>query len=544
MDQEQYSILVARLEEFARRNPAGYKLRVAALALLGYLYIFLVVVILLGLILFVVLYGFINFLTIKILLILGALILIALRSLWVKIPVPDGYEIKSVEAPELFDLIAEAAKTLDAPRVHHILLSGDFNAGIIQVPRLGVLGWQRNYLVLGWPLMNALSSDEFRAVLAHELGHLSGNHGRFASWIYRVRQTWIQLLVNLQREKRRGAFIFERFLDWYAPYFTAYSFVLARSHEYEADRSAIEIAGREHAASALINLEVKGRLLEEKLFPELFERAVREAAPPAAAYTQMYVALRSAVPVRETEQWLSDALRVRTSTDDTHPALAERLAAMGVVKEAKGGEAPALELTFNITEKEASAAEVYLSGVGAQSTSALERLWRERIAPGWRERFRRAGKARQTKQKLEAKAEREPLTIEERWTLAQCQAGIGDTEAARAQVEAILEAEPNHIGANFAMGQMLLEQGETAGIERIERAMEKEPQSVIAGCEAIFKFLRRQERDAEAERYRTRAIEHNELIKRAQDERRTIYPRDQFQPHGLSETGSKRCASS
>jgi hypothetical protein len=28
--------------------------------------------------------------------------------------------------------------------VHRVLLTGDFNAAIVQVPRLGPLGWERN----------------------------------------------------------------------------------------------------------------------------------------------------------------------------------------------------------------------------------------------------------------------------------------------------------------------------------------------------------------------------------------------------------------
>ena len=92
-----------------------------------------------------------------------------------------------------------------------------------------MFGWLNNYLVLGLPLLRALSPAEFRAVLAHEFGHLSGKHGRFSGWIYRVRQTWIQILVSVHQERSYASFLFEPFLEWYAPYLNAYSFVLARA---------------------------------------------------------------------------------------------------------------------------------------------------------------------------------------------------------------------------------------------------------------------------------------------------------------------------
>src|SRR5207248_8888294 len=134
----------------------------------------------------------------------------------------------------------------------HVLLDESFNAGVIQIPRLGLLGWQRNYLVIGLPLMQALSPEQFRAAIAHEMGHLSRNHGRFAGWVYRLQQTWSRLLETLQAERHGASVLFEWFFNWYAPYFSAYSFVLRRADEYVADRCAVELAGVRSASEALI----------------------------------------------------------------------------------------------------------------------------------------------------------------------------------------------------------------------------------------------------------------------------------------------------
>ncbi|GAC1448783.1 MAG: hypothetical protein NVS2B14_17050 [Chamaesiphon sp.] len=41
--QEQFDALIGRLEDFARQQPATYKLRVRLLALLGYVYIFSII---------------------------------------------------------------------------------------------------------------------------------------------------------------------------------------------------------------------------------------------------------------------------------------------------------------------------------------------------------------------------------------------------------------------------------------------------------------------------------------------------------------------
>jgi Zn-dependent protease with chaperone function len=71
------------------------------------------------------------------------------------------------------------------------------NAGVQQVPRFGIFG-SRNFLVLGLPLLQAVTPTELRAVVAHELAHLSRSHGRVNVWLYRIRATWGQLLESLE----------------------------------------------------------------------------------------------------------------------------------------------------------------------------------------------------------------------------------------------------------------------------------------------------------------------------------------------------------
>ena len=79
--------------------------------------------------------------------------------------------------PTLFAALDGMRQQLKGPRFHHVLLVGDLNAGVIQRPRLGVFGWPSNYLLLGLPLLEALSPQEALAVVAHEYGHLACARG-------------------------------------------------------------------------------------------------------------------------------------------------------------------------------------------------------------------------------------------------------------------------------------------------------------------------------------------------------------------------------
>jgi Zn-dependent protease with chaperone function len=159
-----------------------------------------------------------------------------IRSLWVRFDEPTGRLLTPTEAAPLFALLAQQAHDMQAPAVHRVLLTSEFNAAIVQLPRLGVLGWPRNYLMVGLPLLQAMTADQAAAVVAHELGHLRGGHGRCGAGVYRVSQSWAQLLAQLERNDS-GTWL-RRFTNWYVPQFNAWSHPLRRTAEFEADAAA------------------------------------------------------------------------------------------------------------------------------------------------------------------------------------------------------------------------------------------------------------------------------------------------------------------
>ena len=169
MTDEQFEALVAELDGEARRRPDAYRMKVLLLAMLGNGYLFAVV-----LLVFLMLAGLVASIywlkgwVVKLVLIVGGFLLLVLRALWIRIEPPAGRPIGAGEAPELFALIDGLREQLRAPRFHEVLVTDDFNAGVVQSPRLGIFGWPRNYLLVGLPLMKSLTVEQFKAVLAHE----------------------------------------------------------------------------------------------------------------------------------------------------------------------------------------------------------------------------------------------------------------------------------------------------------------------------------------------------------------------------------------
>lgn len=531
MDGEQFGAFVQKLERFARQQPKAYKLRVGLLATLGYAYIFLILTVLLGTLVAIALLiassKTISGGAIKLIILLAAFIVFVLQSLWVTFPPPVGLELSRQQVPHLFALIDRLTSTLQAPQFHRVLLTDDFNACVVQVPRLGILGWQQNYLILGLPLMQALTPGQFRAVLAHELGHLSGNHSRFAGWIYRIRKTWLQLFEKSQQTRNHAfAILFEPFFHWYTPFFSAYSFVLARIDEYEADRCAAEIAGAQNIAAALVNIEVKSRFLQSQFWSDVNRQMDDRAEPPESIFNNMSVAIHQDVKLDDAQKWLAQALATTTDTADTHPCLTERLAALGY------GDRP--EQFLSSIPPQDRAAEEFLSNNLQQLTEHFNLAWQEQVATPWRQRYAYAQAAQKNLQALEEKASQQSLTSEEAWNRANWTAEFRETEAAIALFREFLSTHSQHAAANYALGKILLQQHDPTGIDYLERAMMADADNIMSACELIYSFAIQKGDKQTAEVYEQRAGQHYRLLLQAREERSQLGVGDRFEPHDLS----------
>ncbi len=266
MDIDTFQRTVARLEQQSAAAPRAYQTRVALLAALGFgILALLLGTVGLGLLLLVALVVWVALqggTALLLLLMFGKLLVLLAVPLWyllkasvqalfIRLPPPEGREIRPGDAPALFAAIEGMRSRMRGPRVHHVLVVDEVNAAIVQRPAFGIVGPARNYLLLGLPLLESLPPEEALAVVAHEYGHLAGAHGQFGAFIYRLRLTWGTIQAFAEQVQGWLARLVVPLVRWYVPYFNAYSFVLARANEYQADVASAELVGADHAAHAL-----------------------------------------------------------------------------------------------------------------------------------------------------------------------------------------------------------------------------------------------------------------------------------------------------
>lgn len=474
--EQRYRALIERLQAQAREAPQAYRTRVALLAVLGYAALGLILLVALGLPVGIVIAllvsgrGFDPW-ALYVLLPQTVFAAMVVRALWLRFDAPSGYRLAPGEAPALDAEIERLRVAAGAPPLEAVVIDSELNAGAASLPRLlGLLG-DRHYLVIGLPLMRLLDAAELSAVIAHEFGHFRGGHGRFSAWIYRVRISWYRLVESMARSGAALSRLFLKFFEWYVPYFNAYSFVLAREDEYEADAVSARVAGEPARVSALLRIAHAAQWIELRFAPRLQARMRAQPQPPVQFNAMLAAALRESPPI-DIARLLASAERDNDLTD-THPTLPQRVSAVGAP--------PAL--------REQDVAAIALLG---ESLSRIEReldeSWRNDAKKAWAAQYAAAEPERQRLDALERRGE---LDAAEALQYAQLVESLRpDIDPLRFYQRAI-ERAPDSATARFRAGVLMLDAGDPAGVEQLRQAM-----TLDAGAiRPVLEKLRACERD-------------------------------------------------
>ncbi len=562
LSDEKFESLSQQAECELRQNRALYIFKVAALALLAYAFIGLVVAVILLAIFYLgkvlVLSHYHGAGAGKLMILLLIPLWAIARSLWITVPEPGGLPVTRDEAPALFALLKDLCKELNTS-VDKVLLDEKYNAAVIQIPRFGIFGFHKNILMLGLPLMLTQRPEQLKAVLAHELGHLSGNHSKSSAWIYEVRGRWSQLLDTMGEANSLFFALFLIFFSWFSPRFSAYSLALARKHELEADAEAIKIAGYDNFARSMLTLPLYAKFLGRSFWPGIQDLLKEGPTAPADVYIRLKNQAAGYCPAQDgLEQTIKEALEENGSGTDSHPPLGVRLQGDGTHPPllarltlglnadkdsgnyhheltAEGGSQVMMAELGRALPTEESAASYYLGAVMDDALLQLSEGWHKGMQEVWKDKYDQYAATLEHLKTLEDKALSTPLTTEELKLKAFL---IGQTSNPKECIpvyEEILAREPDEPGIRFDLGMALINDDFEAALTHIKQAVKGRTTLLPDACAALVPMLKARARDSEACEFELRLKQYREEAELAIKERHSVNGDSILEPHGLDE---------
>ncbi|MBK0332614.1 M48 family metallopeptidase [Brachybacterium sp. MASK1Z-5] len=245
-------------------------------------------------------------------------------------PSIEGPSLDRAQAPALWAQVDELAAAVGTPTVDRIHVLPEANAAVTRI------GGER-IMVIGLPVLGAMSVGQLRSILAHELGHYAGGRYALGSFLLRAQDALITIARN-------SSGLWGLLFRGYARLYIWAARLSSREMERAADGFSLRLAGSDAMASAferLVETELAwGSYWKNFVSPSFAVTGAR--APLVEGLQQMLVEERSTIePIAR--QVIAEQ---KPSWQDSHPLLRERIqrARTHPSPPAQHGDAPALSL--------------------------------------------------------------------------------------------------------------------------------------------------------------------------------------------------------
>lgn len=403
---------------------------------------------------------------------------VVIRVFFMRLDPPQGRRLAREEAPKLFEVLDKMQRKLKGPPIHHVLIDREYNAAIAQLPRWGLFGPPTNYLMLGLPYLLGVPPKEMLATVAHEYGHLCGAHGKLGAWVYRQRRTFGALYEQLRQHAGKSyvhSYMMAA-LNAFMPYYNAYTFVLSRQNEYEADQTATDLLTAEVNARGLIRDALLGRWIHETFWPRLWALADSWARPSFMPFSAMRTAFQASYDEWATRERLAEAWRRESDWHDTHPALRDRVTATG----------QSCALPGRI---EHTAAEALLGVTAKRLIDEFDQSWWKEVKKAWEDRFQYATRSKARLKELASRPLRE-LPLHDLQEYALLTAEFVSPDAAKPILEHLMaQAGGPFPKPAYIYGNILLDENNDAGLDYLITAARSDASLFDAAAQRGYYYL-------------------------------------------------------
>jgi Zn-dependent protease with chaperone function len=496
LDQHQYHLLIKSLEVDATINPGTFRSKVLLISSAAYVVLFGMLIGIALLIYFGIDYAYTEHHTANLIRFgLAAAVMVpaffvVLRMFFMRLAPPEGRYLTKAEAPSLFRVLAKMRKQLNGPPIHHVVIDHNYNAAISQRPRWGLFGGHTNYLILGLPYMLGVSPKEMLATVAHEYGHVCGNHGKVSAWVYRQRLTFGALYDQI-RSGAEDNLVYAgmaHMLHKFMPYYNAHTFVLSRQNEYEADRTATDLVGATANAAGLIRDALLGRWIHAEFWPMLFRQADSRAKPVFLPFNAMRTAFKASYPHWATKEHLNTAWSEQSGLHDTHPALRDRVEAIG--------EDAALPSCVDVT-----AADALLGATAKVLIEEFDRRWWEREQGPWNSRYQYVTGSKARLQEL-SRLPLDEMKVQDLQERAILTTEFESPQSAKPLLEHLLRQPGGPFTkAAYHYGCILLAEGSESGLEHLALAADADRHLREPAARAGYAYLLGKHGDERAQQW-------------------------------------------
>jgi hypothetical protein len=237
-------------------------------------------------------------------------------------------------------------------------------------------------------------------------------------------------------------------------------------------------------------VEMATRFLADIYWARFLGRVEEAPEPPYKPYSLLPRAFKILEKEPLRQQWLAEALRRYAAENDTHPSLAERLAALEIPPQLP---APATS----------SAALMTLGAAAPRAVDHCDEVWRAQNLANWRKRHNQIKEAH-WKLSEYSQYEDGALPPEDLWAKAGLLLNVHREEEAIDSLRQLVSRQGKYPDAHLLLARLLLKYGEEDGLQHLLKATQQRSHLADSAAEIGYDYLVSRGRKTEAMRFAQR----------------------------------------
>ncbi len=320
-----------------------------------------------------------------------------------------GLKLSRELVPDLYSVVGSVQQLTGQLAIRDIVITDRYELRIEEIPRFGYPLLMRKTLVVGMPLLQTLSEEQFRNMLMHLFVQYAGGRFRPVHWIYRCRLWWCSYQTVLEKRRRFWFLPLRWFFSIYAPLFAALTAPSARMDVLSADGAVLEWLNDRDYFDTLKSNSIAEIFLENYFWRGIYSSVMKQTGP-GKAYPRPFEKLEHVDGYLKSKEFRGKCLEAAhcAETDITSviPSLQIRMENIGQLKLR---ETPLVERT---------AAAACLGETRKNMVSLIDKLWSSTTLVQWRAEYEKRRTNIRAVKKLSQKSRRRVLNLEEMWRYA------------------------------------------------------------------------------------------------------------------------------
>ncbi len=217
---------------------------------------------------------------------------------------------------QIYDKVNEISRKIKGPKIHEIYIFPQYNAAATN--RYLFTPFKRNILILGYPLLAALSYRGAVGCLAHEIGHIKHKHMSISAWVMMANAFWSNIHLGIL------TLPFIPWLKYWLPAFNKALAPLYRQHEIEADKYIVKTFGEDYLAACMVEM-----LLKEEQNSDVIDELMAQMRSDSWDQCDIPKLIRDGLyedlPEDRDEKVIAHEMNSVPNVFDEHPSFAQRL---------------------------------------------------------------------------------------------------------------------------------------------------------------------------------------------------------------------------